>query len=154
MSDPPGAPSWRNPEPGRIMGRGHMAGDFVQAYEWTIVQQRPGYLELDVHLPEHLKNPRGHLFGGYTPIYVDLVALRTVHLTRDPADPPMWLTTLNIRVDYLEPITQPRFVISAEVVHRRRGTYLVELRFREHGGGMLAFAAVTIRDVPRPSEAP
>jgi acyl-coenzyme A thioesterase PaaI-like protein len=99
-----------------------MAGDFVQAYEWTIVQQRSGYLELDVHLPEHLKNQRGHLFGGYTPIYVDLAALRAVHLTRDPADPPMWLTTLGMRVDYLEPISQARFVIAVDVVHRRRGT--------------------------------
>ena len=135
------------------MGRGHMAGDFVEAYEWAVLEQRPGYLKLDAHLPQHLKNPRGHLFGGYTPIYVDLVALRAVHGTRAPTDPPMWLTTLSLRVDYLEPIVQERFVLEAEVMHRRRGTYLVEVRFREHGAGLLAFAVVTIRDVPRPAPA-
>jgi acyl-coenzyme A thioesterase PaaI-like protein len=147
-TDPP-PPDWRRPEAGRLIGRGHPAGDFLEAYAWQILEQRPGYLKLDVHLPEHLKNPRGHLFGGYTPTYVDLVALRTVHASRAPGDPPMWLMTLSLRVDYFEPIVQERFVIESEVIHRRRGTHLVELRFRDQEARMLAFAVVTIRDAPR-----
>ncbi len=148
-------PSWRHPEAGRIIGRGHPAGDFLQAYDWPILEQRPGYLELDAHLPAHLRNPRGELFGGYTPAYVDLVALRTVHMSRVPDQPASPLTTLSLRVDYFEPIVQDRFVIESEIVHRRKGTHLVEVRFRDHDHGrehsLLAFAVVTIRDVHRPS---
>ena len=47
MSDPqpgglaPGAveamKAWRNPEPGRVIGRGHPAGDFLEAYDWHLL---------------------------------------------------------------------------------------------------------------------
>jgi acyl-coenzyme A thioesterase PaaI-like protein len=142
-------PPWSHAAPGRIIGRGHPAGDFLQAYDWLVLEQRPAHLKLDVHLPEHLKNPRGQLFGGYTPTYADLVALRTVHTSRTSSDPPTWLTTLSLRVDYLEPIVQERFVIESEVLHRRRGTYLVEVRFRDRDDGLLAVAMLTLRDHPR-----
>jgi acyl-coenzyme A thioesterase PaaI-like protein len=124
----------------------------LEAYDWPILEQRPGYLKLAAHLPEHLKNPRGQLFGGYTPTYVDLVALRTAAAARAPDEPATWLTTLSLRVDYLEPIVHERFVLEGEVIHRRRGTHLVEVRFRDDNGGLLAFAVVTLRDVlPDPS---
>jgi acyl-coenzyme A thioesterase PaaI-like protein len=145
----PPAASWRQPPPGRIIGRGHPAGDFLEAHEWQMVEQRPGYVKLDAHLPDHLKNPRGQLFGGYTPAYVDLVALRTVHLNRAPGEPSHGLTTLSLRVDYFDPIVQERFVIESEIVHQRRATHLVEVRFRDGEGGLLAFGVVTLRDVPR-----
>jgi acyl-coenzyme A thioesterase PaaI-like protein len=150
-SDVPVPAAWRTPEPGRIIGRGHPAGDFLQAYDWLILEERSGYLKLDAHLPEHLKNPRGQLFGGFTPAYVDLVALRTVAAARAPGEPPMGLTTVSLRVDYFEPIVQDRFVLESEVIHRRKGTHLVEVRFRDDHANMLAFAVVTLRDVGRPA---
>jgi acyl-coenzyme A thioesterase PaaI-like protein len=146
------SPPWRTFEPGRIIGRGHPAGDFLEAYDWKVIEQRPGYLKLDVHLPGHLRNPRGDLFGGYTPTYVDMVALRTVVSARTPGETPTWLSTLSMRVDYLAPITAARFVIEGEEIHRRKGTHLVEVRFRAADGNpgeMLAFAVVTLRDVPK-----
>ncbi|MGH7436844.1 MAG: hypothetical protein ACRENE_14315, partial [Polyangiaceae bacterium] len=82
----PLAAPWRNPPAGRIIGRGHPAGDFLEAHDWNVIEKRPGYLKLDVHLPSHLRNPRGDLFGGYTPTYVDMVALRTVWTSRAPGD--------------------------------------------------------------------
>ena len=156
MSRPEGSgapsPSWRTFGPGRIIGRGHPAGDFLEAYDWKVLEQRPGYLKLDVHLPPHLRNPRGDLFGGYTPTYVDLVALRTVVSARAPGEALTWLSTLNMRVDYLAPITAERFVIEGERIHRRKGSHLVEVRFRAPDAPadeMLAFALVTLRDVPK-----
>lgn len=147
--------AWRTFPPGRVIGRGHPAGDFLEAYEWTVIEQRPGYLKLDAHLPAHLRNPRGDLFGGYTPTYVDMVALRTVWTTRSPAiqaDTSTWLSTMSMRVDYLAPITEERFVIEGEEMHSRKGTHLVEVRFRSGAAPaseLLAFAVVTLRDVPR-----
>jgi acyl-coenzyme A thioesterase PaaI-like protein len=152
LSDVPVPPPWRSFEPGRIIGRGHPAGDFLEAYDWHVIEQQPGYLKLDVHLPHHLRNPRGQLFGGYTPTYVDLVALRTVASARAPGDSPAWLTTLSMRVDFLSPIVAERFVIEGEEIHRKKGTHLVEVRFRTdaaQAGEMLAFAVVTLRDVPK-----
>ena len=54
----------QEPAPGQFMPPGHGAGDILQAHAWKIVEQRPGLLTVDVHLPESLKNPQGQLFGG------------------------------------------------------------------------------------------
>ena len=62
-----------------------MAGDFLEAYDWTVLEERVGFLRLDAGLPDHVKNPRGQLFGGFTPTYVDLVALNTVRAGPDRA---------------------------------------------------------------------
>jgi acyl-coenzyme A thioesterase PaaI-like protein len=148
---PPTAP-WRTFGPGRVIGRGHPAGDFLEAYDWSVIEQRPGYLKLDVHLPRHLRNPRGDLFGGYTPTYVDMVALRTIVTARAPGDTATWLTTMSMRVDYLAPIVADRFVIEGEEMHTRKGVHLVEVRFRAtdaKAAELLAFAVVTLRDVPK-----
>lgn len=152
-ADPP-IPSWRKPEPGRLLGRGHAAGDHLQAYDWQILEESAGYYKLSVPLPAHLRNPRGQLFGGFTPTYVDLVALRTVAASRKPAEPAQWLTTVNMRVDYFEPIVQERFLIESRVVNQRRGTHLVEVRFLDFDATMLAFAVVLLRDVKPAATAP
>ena len=55
--------------------RGHPAGDFLEAYLWRVVERGPGWLKVDAHLPDHARNPRGQLFGGFTPTYVDLISL-------------------------------------------------------------------------------
>lgn len=74
----PSPRAWVQPPPGRLVGRGHPAGDFLEAWDWNVHEETAGYLLIDAHLPAHVRNPRGQLFGGFTPTYVDLVALFTV----------------------------------------------------------------------------
>ena len=69
--------AWRSPPPGRLIGRGHSAGDLLEAFDWELEAESLGELSLKVTLPDHLRNPRGDLFGGFTATYVDLVALLT-----------------------------------------------------------------------------
>lgn len=141
--------AWSVPEPGRLVGRGHPAGDFLEAWAWQILDERPGYLSLDVHLPEHVKNPRGQLFGGFTPTYVDLVALFTVRAgpERTPASgsPRRWLATTSMRLDYFEPITGPRFVIESVREKQRGRTHFVVTRFIQDGE-LAVLAATTTRE--------
>ncbi len=40
----------------------------------------------------------------------------------------MWTTTINMRVDYYEPIVGPRFLIEAKVEHRRGKTSTVVVK--------------------------
>jgi acyl-coenzyme A thioesterase PaaI-like protein len=146
VTEPSDRPGWRRREADRLMGRGHPAGDFLEAYEWRIVEEREGYLELDVHLPERAKNPRGQLFGGFTPTYVDMVALHTVRAGRTDA-PFGWLATTNMRIDYFEPVWGPRFLIQSQLVKSRGRTRFVETRFLDPDGGLLVFAVTTMREV-------
>ena len=95
------------------MGRGHPVGDFLEAHEWRVEDEREGFLRLRVHLPRQVRNPRGELFGGFTPTYVDLVALHTVR-AGDRGRTGRWLTTADMRVDYFSPVREDVFVIESD----------------------------------------
>jgi acyl-coenzyme A thioesterase PaaI-like protein len=98
-------------------------------------------------VPEHVKNPRGQLFGGFTPTYVDLVALFTVRAGEEPDSPRHWLATTNMRIDYFEPVVGPRFVIESELIKSRGRLRFVETRFLDAAGTLLVFAVTTMREV-------
>jgi len=144
--------AWRNPPPGRVLGRGHPAGDFLEAYDWVVLEEEMGHLRLEASLPERVRNPRGQLFGGFTPTYVDLVALLTVRAGHGRSSPrrPAWLATTNLRVDYFEPIVGPTFVIDSRLERRRARTHFVATRFYQDGE-LAVFALTTMRlvDVSR-----
>lgn len=142
----PDAP-WRNPEPGRLVGPGHPIGDFLEAGEWRVLEERAGYLLLDCHLPERVKNFRGQLFGGFTPVYVDFVALHTFRAGRRKEMGRHPLVTLNMRTDYFEPVVSERFRIESQVIHRRGRTSLVQTRFLDAHGALLVFALTTLREL-------
>jgi acyl-coenzyme A thioesterase PaaI-like protein len=136
---------WRNPPPGRLIGKGHPIGDFLQADEWELLEHRPGYVRVAADLPAQVRNLRGELFGGFSPTYVDLVSLRCVSASRPATEPRRRLVTINMRIDYFEPVFGPRFFIECEVRNQRGRMYLVETRFRDAGGTLLLFAITTIR---------
>ena len=139
--------AWRDPEPGRVIGRGHPAGDFLEAYEWRLLERRAGYLRIEAGLPAQVRNPRGQLFGGFTPTYVDMIALMTVNAGVDRASlPPRWLATTNMRVDYFEPIVGPTFTIESQLEKRRGRTSFVITRFFQDDE-LAAHAVTTMREV-------
>ena len=131
----------------RLMGMGHGAGDILEAHEWLVLDEAEGFLRLDVHLPDRLRNPKGQLFGGFTSTYVDLVAL---YATRagpgriDPTTQHEFKSTINMRVDYYEPIMGPRFVIESTVEHRRGKNWLVVVKMFQDDV-LAAYAVTTLR---------
>ena len=140
---------WGELEPGRIMGRGHAAGDFLEAYDWEVETEEVGLLRISAHLPAHVRNPRGQLFGGFTPTYVDLVSLFTVRAGRRE-EPFFWLATTNMRIDYFEPIMGPTFRIEGRLEKSRGRTNFVAVRFfvGEKHDELAVFALTTMREVP------
>ncbi len=130
-----------------MIGRGHTAGDLLEAYEWEILEEGKGHLRVRAHVPDRVKNPRGQLFGGFTPTYVDLIALFTFRTTQER--PKGWLATLNLRLDYFEPITGS-FEMDSRVVNQRGRNVWVETSFLDPDGTMLAFALVTLRETEDP----
>jgi acyl-coenzyme A thioesterase PaaI-like protein len=134
---------WLPAPPGRLLGRGHLAGDFLEAYDWTVLEHEPGRYRIEVHQPEHVKNARGHLFGGFAPTYIDLLAIRTAHSKQDA--PFRGMATVNMRVDYFEPVHDARFILESRVVHSRGKTHLVEVLFKDLQGRLLIFSVTTLR---------
>ena len=140
--------AWSSAPPGRLIGRGHPAGDFLDAFDWELLEERHGYLRLLATLPDRVKNPRGQLFGGFTPTYVDLVALFTVRAGRErgTGPPTTWLATTNMRVDYFDPIVGPRFLIESVEERRRGRTHFVATRFFQDEV-LAVHALTTMREV-------
>jgi acyl-coenzyme A thioesterase PaaI-like protein len=141
---------WLQRKPGQLLGKGHSAGDFLEAHEWLVLEESAGLLRLRAHLPQHVKNPRGQLFGGFTPTYVDLIALLTVRAgqPRTADGWRTWLATTNMRLDYFEPIIGPRFVIESRLMKSRGRTRFVETRFYDPEDTLAVFALTTIREMP------
>jgi acyl-coenzyme A thioesterase PaaI-like protein len=140
--------AWSPAPPGRLVGRGHPAGDFLEAHDWDVLEERSGYLKLRATLPDRVRNPRGQLFGGFTPTYVDLVALFTVRAGMDRANRRQggWLATTNMRVDYFEPIVGPTFIIESTRERQRGRTHFVVTRFFQDTE-LAVFALTTMREV-------
>jgi acyl-coenzyme A thioesterase PaaI-like protein len=145
---PPPSRPWAERRPGRLIGRGHPAGDFLEAYDWEVLEEAPGWLRIRAHLPERVKNPRGQLFGGFTPTYVDLVALFTARAgsAAEPLHFRSWLATTNMRIDYFEPVVGD-FVMESRIVKRRGRTIFAETRFLDAAGELAVFALTTMREV-------
>lgn len=136
---------WANPEPGRLIGKGHNAGDFLEAWKWSVLERGNGLLVVEAHLPEHLKNPKGQLFGGFTPTFVDLVSLYAVHsFDAESNEERRFLSTINMRCDYFEPVFGPTFTIRGELENQRGKTSLVSTKFFD-GDTMLVHAITTMR---------
>jgi acyl-coenzyme A thioesterase PaaI-like protein len=142
--------AWVDREPGRLLGRGHPVGDFLEAYEWRVQREEPGLLELLCHVPDQVRNPRGQLFGGFTPTYVDLIALLTVRSGEELPEARFrsWLATTSMRVEYFEPVVGPEFRVESRIVKHRGRTLFVETRFLDLAGELLVFATTTLREVP------
>lgn len=144
---------WRTSDPSRLVGRGHPIGDFLEAYDWTVLSERTGALRLACHLPPQVRNPRGDLFGGFTPTYADFVAVFTGRAGNRQEPPTTWLNTASLSVDYFQPITGD-FLVEGEVLHRSGRTLHVQIRFTDHDDRLLALARATIIEQNRPTERP
>jgi acyl-coenzyme A thioesterase PaaI-like protein len=133
-----------------FMRPGHCAGDLLEAPEWQIVQESHGCVVIDAHVPKQVLNPREQLFGGFTGTYVDMVALYTIR-TLYPAHEDYWITTINMRIDYLDPVLGPRVQLKGELISQGRSTSLVSVTFLDEGGNKLVYAIVTLRVIDRRS---
>ena len=146
-ASPPVAGLWTKPAPGKLVGPGHSAGDLLEAYEWDVLECAEGVLRVGAHLPDRLRNPQGQLFGGFTPTYVDFLALHTYWAGREPTPGRPWLATVNMRIDYYAPVRSDRFEIEGRVVNRRGSMTYIETRFFDPEGEMLVYAYTTLKGV-------
>lgn len=141
--------AWSEAAPGKLIGRGHPIGDFLEAYDWDLLEEIKGHLLIKAPLPLHVRNLRGQLFGGFTGTYVDFLALHTIRAGSDRSKPSgYFLATINMRIDYFEPITEPHFTVDTRLLVERGRTCFVECRFFNADGHLAVFALATMRKLP------
>jgi acyl-coenzyme A thioesterase PaaI-like protein len=105
---------------------------------------------VSAHLPDHVKNPRGQLFGGFTPTYVDLIALFTARAGPERTAPRdrtrQWMATTSMHLDYFEPVVGPTFVLDSTLEKKRGRTHFIVTRFLQDDE-LAVLAATTLREV-------
>ncbi len=124
---------------------GHHAGDLVESYQWKVLIEERGLVEVEAHLPKHLLNPRNQLFGGFTGTYVDMISIFTCRTLFDDKNAFKWSATVNMRIDYFEPVVGPTFKLRGELINDGRKTCLVATHFLDLGGNKLVYAITTLR---------
>jgi acyl-coenzyme A thioesterase PaaI-like protein len=55
------------------------------------------------------------------------------------------MATVNMRVDYFEPVAESRFILESRVINSRGRTHLVEVLFKDLTGKLLVFSITTLR---------
>jgi acyl-coenzyme A thioesterase PaaI-like protein len=131
-----------------FMRPGHCAGDLVEAAKWNILREERGLVEVDVHIPRHMLNPRQQLFGGFTGTYVDMISIYTARTLYDDSAN-FWASTINMRIDYLEPVVGPRVLLRGELIKQGKSTSLIATHFIDGDGNRLVYAITTLRMVDK-----
>lgn len=147
------SPPWYEPGPDQLIGPGHRVGDLLDAPRWRVREQAPDYLLVEAPLPEHVLNPRGHLFGGFTPIYCDFMAIFVARQKTELAATHKWsgwMATRDMRIEYLRPVTNSPLVLEGRALHRGRRNHLVEVRFLGPERELEVLAHVKMVEVPGP----
>ncbi len=124
---------------------GHNAGDLLESSKWKILREERGLVKVDVHLPNHLLNPRDQLFGGFTGTYVDMISIFTVRTLFKSQEDCKWSATVNMRIDYFAPVLGPRFLLKGKLIKDGRTTCLVATHFTDMEGNKLVYAITTLR---------
>jgi acyl-coenzyme A thioesterase PaaI-like protein len=128
-----------------FMKPGHSAGDLVESSKWKVLTEERGLVEVDVHLPAHLLNPRDQLFGGFTGTYVDMISIYTVRTLFTEESQFKWSSTVNMRIDYFAPVLGPRFLLRGELIKDGRSTCLIATHFTDMAGNKLVYAITTLK---------
>ena len=123
----------------------HAAGKFLEAERWKLLDIEPGRLRVECHVPVTVLNLAGSVFGGFTPTYVDYIAIWTAITVLDGK--PRWLSTMNMQIDYFEPLVPPGFIVVGRVRNRRKRDFLIETEFTDGEGRVAAFALVQLREM-------
>ena len=124
---------------------GHNAGDLVESTQWKILREDRGKVEVEAHLPSHLLNPRGQLFGGFTGTYVDMISIYTMRTLYSQENRFKWSATVNMRIDYFAPVVGPSFRLIGELIKEGRSTCLISTIFCDSDDKKLVYALTTLR---------
>lgn len=136
-----------NTIPPAFVRPGHCAGDFLESSQWKLIKEEPGLVELDIHLPSRVLNPYGELYGGFTGTYVDMVAVYTLKTLFTGKLGLLRTSTVNMRMDYLEPIVEPNLLLHGTLLKEGRSTCLVSTEFIDYEGKLLVYAITTLRKI-------
>ncbi len=113
---------------------------FAQTLGIRILQLRPGYAELGLAYQKRITQPYGFMHGGAIAALADTVAATAIHTLMEPEDK---MVSIEMKVNYLAPVTKGRIVAYAKVIHKGRKTAVTDVEIKNSDGELCAKSIVT-----------
>lgn len=113
---------------------------FAQNLGMKIVKLKPGYAELSMAYQKRLCQPYGFMHGGAIAALADTVAATAIHTLLEPEDK---MVSIELKINYLAPVTKGKIVAGAKVIHKGRKTAVVDVDIKDSEGKLCAKSIVT-----------
>lgn len=113
---------------------------FAQTLGMKIVKLKPGYAELSLAYQKKITQPYGFMHGGAIAALADTVAATAIHTLLEPEDK---MVSIELKINYLAPVTKGKIVASAKVIHKGRKTAVTDVDIKDNEGKLCAKSIVT-----------
>ena len=101
---------------------------------------KPGYAELSLDYQKRITQPYGFMHGGAIAALSDTVAATAIHTLLDVKDK---MVSIEMKVNYLAPVTKGKIIAHAKVIHKGRKTAVTDVDIKDSEGKLCAKSIVT-----------
>ncbi len=113
---------------------------FAQHLGIKILKLKSGYAELGLAYQRRITQPYGFMHGGAIAALADTAAATSIHTLLEPQDK---MVSIEMKVNYLAPVTEGRIVAYAKVIHKGRKTAVTDVEIKNDMGVLCAKSIVT-----------
>ena len=124
----------------KILRKKFQKTPFAQLLGMKILKLKPGYAELGLAYQKRITQPYGFMHGGAIAALADTVAATAIHTLLDIEDK---MVSIEMKVNYLAPVTKGKIVASAKVIHKGRKTAVTDVDIKDSEGKLCAKSIVT-----------
>ena len=129
-----------NPAKVKIQLRKFKNTPFAQNLGIKIVKLKPGYAELSLAYQKRITQPYGFMHGGAIAALADTAAATSIHTLLEPEDK---MVSIEMKVNYIAPVTKGKIVAGAKVIHKGRKTAVTDVDIKDSEGKLCAKSIVT-----------
>lgn len=117
-----------------------MESAFWQLLGMEIVELGPGFASMRLTVEEKLKQVLGVLQGGVTASLVDAAIVAALFPMLNPGE---MATTVELKINYLRPVTEGELVTEARILKRGRSLGFGTAEVRDHEGQLVGHGTAT-----------
>lgn len=96
---------------------------FFKHMGFEVLDMRPGWAKVQVHLTDSLRNPNGQIHGGVIASLIDMSITQAMLLTdtyQQVRETRGVMTSVDLRVKYLRALQQGTATVESEIIHSGR----------------------------------
>lgn|SRR5574341_557719 len=129
-----------SPSKEKILRKKFQKTPFAQNLGMKILKLQAGYAELGLAYQKRITQPYGFMHGGAIAGLADTVAASAIYTLLDVKDK---MVSIEMKVNYLAPVTKGKIVANAKVIHKGKKTAVTDVEIKNSDGELCAKGIVT-----------